>query len=99
EHGCLVERQLGTLEQRFSQPLGLLEVAAQIHGLDVAYSELVAERRVADAAREIEAGDEMAKGGLVGVRVLGLLTGAQVQSGELGLLLARGGPRRREIAV
>ena len=91
--GCLVERQLGPREQRFGQPLGLLEAAAQIHGLDVAHRELVAEPRVADVAREIEAGDEMAKGGLVGVGVLGLLAGAQVQSGELGLLLARGGPR------
>ena len=99
EHGCLVERQLGTLEQRFGQPLGLLEAAAQIHGLDVAHAELVAELRVADVAYEIEAGDEMAKGGLVGVGVLGLLAGAQVQSGELGLLLGCGGPRRREIEV
>ena len=91
QHGRLVERQRGALEQDFGKSLGLLEAAAEIHRLDPAHAELVAEPRVTQIGRPVEAGDEKGKCCLVGIGTFGLLAGAQVQPRELVALLARSG--------
>ena len=51
----------------------------------------MAEPRVTQVARHVEAGDEKGKCCLVGIGAFGLLAGAQVQPCELGALPATGG--------
>ena len=59
QHLDLFQRLLGPHEQRLGELLGLLEASAQIHRLDAADGELVAQARIGAGVGQFEAAREM----------------------------------------